>query len=62
MLKKKWAGFAGQLVLIALSLLPMWFMSAQSAGSPPSISAFEVPLPESGQYFRAKMTASPVFP
>jgi len=62
MLKKKWAGFAGQLVLIALSLLPMWFMSAQSAARAPSISAFEVPLPESGQYFRAKMTASPAFP
>lgn len=62
MMQKQWFGLAGQLLLIAFSLLPMWLLPAANEPQTPVISAFEVPLPESGQYFRAKMAASPAFP
>jgi hypothetical protein len=62
MLRKKWMGFAGQIALIALSLLPIWWMSACQSDTPPPVTAFEVPMPESGQYFSGKVVTYPAFP
>ncbi len=60
MLQRKWVGFAGQMMLVALSLLPLYWAGATPEDQ--EISAFEIPVTESGHFLSEDLSIYPPIP